>query len=791
MRRGYSRNTLAAIASLVLLLIAGGHALAGQTGAATDETAGVVQRLATVDAEQLPSQTGRYDFINVDEASLDIIIGSDDRQQVTNTSNFPNSAVTYIEAWNEDEEIAFLCTAAFVGPNVLLTAAHCLWIPELGGFPDGVAVVPGMNGDDTPFGFDFASEIWVPDGWISASGDINQGYPFDYGLIVLESDDLSAETGEFTVGVMGTATLNASDFGPSTAGYPGDKPWGTQWFGSSDSFVEVMPELLVHDIDAFQGQSGSPVWRADDLTVVGVLSFETYDDNYARRITADVLSDLNSACNALECDINQTAGGADPTPTSPPSPTATTPSPTETAAPTSTVTATNPPASTAPAEPTVPATGTLPPAQGDTGAFERTWRWTDDPVESGLVSRTWMWGPAFTEIMVEPYDESGGYRTVIYHEKSRMEITNPGGDPLSIWYVTNGLIAQELVTGKLQLGDSRFETRNPAEINVAGDANDPNGPVYASFLGLLDAAPYATGSTVTATVDRAGTVGSDPGLAAHGVTAAHFAPETNHTVASVFWNFMNASGLVYDGGGYREDLLFQNPYFATGLPISEPYWATVRVGGTERTVLVQVFERRVLTYTPGNPPGWDVEAGNVGLHYYEWRYTGDDPPAAPEPPAVPTPEPPADPTPEPPADDMPDMAVCLDAVESEFLALINDYRVANGLAPLANSATLNVAAYDHSRDMSDNGYFSHTSQNGDSPWDRMAEAGYDYNTAQGENIAYGYPTAEEVFEGWRDSPGHNTNMLHPDFEVIGIGYVSDGHYWTTAFGGHVDAAPAC
>jgi len=35
---------------------------------------------------------------------------------------------------------------------------------------------------------------------------------------------------------------------------------------------------------------------------------------------------------------------------------------------------------------------------------------------------------------------------------------------------------------------------------------------------------------------------------------------------------------------------------------------------------VQVFERRVLTYTPGNPPGWDVEAGNVGLHYYEWRY---------------------------------------------------------------------------------------------------------------------------------------------------------------------------
>jgi len=40
-----------------------------------------------------------------------------------------------------------------------------------------------------------------------------------------------------------------------------------------------------------------------------------------------------------------------------------------------------------------------------------------------------------------------------------------------------------------------------------------------------------------------------------------------------------------------------------------------------RQVLVQVFERRVLTYTPANPSGWQVEAGNVGQHYYTWRYT--------------------------------------------------------------------------------------------------------------------------------------------------------------------------
>jgi hypothetical protein len=39
-----------------------------------------------------------------------------------------------------------------------------------------------------------------------------------------------------------------------------------------------------------------------------------------------------------------------------------------------------------------------------------------------------------------------------------------------------------------------------------------------------------------------------------------------------------------------------------------------------RDVLWQCFERRCLTFTPDNPAGWQVEAGIVGLHYYEWRY---------------------------------------------------------------------------------------------------------------------------------------------------------------------------
>jgi hypothetical protein len=65
--------------------------------------------------------------------------------------------------------------------------------------------------------------------------------------------------------------------------------------------------------------------------------------------------------------------------------------------------------------------------------------------------------------------------------------------------------------------------------------------------------------------------------------------------------------------------LFDSPFYATGYPTTEAYWSMVAVGGTEKDVLIQCFERRCLTYTPGNSPGFAVEAGNIGLHYYVWR----------------------------------------------------------------------------------------------------------------------------------------------------------------------------
>lgn len=129
----------------------------------------------------------------------------------------------------------------------------------------------------------------------------------------------------------------------------------------------------------------------------------------------------------------------------------------------------------------------------------------------------------------------------------------------------------------------------------------------------------------------------------------------------------------------------------------------------------------------------------------------------------------------------------LDKEEAKFLELINDYRHQNGIKPLKQSEQLNRVAKWMSQDMASNNYFSHKDSKGGDSRQRMNSFGY-VAAATGENIAAGNETAEDTFQQWKKSPGHNKNMLDSDFNEIGIGRVYSGDsnykwYWTTDFGG--------
>ncbi len=262
----------------------------------------------------------------------------------------------------------------------------------------------------------------------------------------------------------------------------------------------------------------------------------------------------------------------------------------------------------------------LPPGlAGAPTAIQQRWLVIDGPVASGRRTG-WVFGPDAWSVRWEPYaDAPGGRRQVVYFDKARLELTNPHADPSSLWFVTSGLLVREMVLGQLQTGDVRFTPRAPADVPLAGDPAplNPQAPTYASLrphstLVTGRPVPDRRGQPIIEILHRDGTVSEEPSRAQAGATYATADPVTGHNVASPFVEWFVTQPW--------------DPLFIVGRPITEPYWVLVRLQGEVRWVLVQAFERRLLTYTPDNPESWRVEMGNVGRHYYEWRY-GTPPPS--------------------------------------------------------------------------------------------------------------------------------------------------------------------
>ncbi|WP_097868911.1 sigma-70 family RNA polymerase sigma factor [Streptomyces sp. rh34] len=151
----------------------------------------------------------------------------------------------------------------------------------------------------------------------------------------------------------------------------------------------------------------------------------------------------------------------------------------------------------------------------------------------------------------------------------------------------------------------------------------------------------------------------------------------------------------------------------------------------------------------------------------------------PPPPAPTTAAPAPAPKPEPPAPAPAASAGTADQVTE----LVNAERAKEGCGPVTVNDQLNTAAQRHSADMEARNYFSHTSQDGRNPGDRITAAGYQWST-YGENIAKGQRTPAEVMQSWMDSPGHRANILNCSFKEIGVGKQDSGGgpVWTQVFG---------
>lgn len=261
------------------------------------------------------------------------------------------------------------------------------------------------------------------------------------------------------------------------------------------------------------------------------------------------------------------------------------------------------------------------PAFGN-AAFRRLWERQDLPVAEQVSGRSWTWGPApISDLMRETLVEAPeGVRAVQYFDKSRMEINDPTADPNASWYVTNGLLPIEMMTGRLQVGYNQFEFRQQSRQSAIGDPGQF--PTYADLLRFYQSPgavnPTDLGKPATGFINPDGTITGFNDYATDPATTLVLG-ENNHGVARAFIDFMGQRGIVYEGGRYVRGQVY-DPLFVFGLPVTGAYWVKVKVAGVERPILFQVFERRVLTYNPANESAFRVEMGNVGQHYYQWRY---------------------------------------------------------------------------------------------------------------------------------------------------------------------------
>ena len=109
-----------------------------------------------------------------------------------------------------------------------------------------------------------------------------------------------------------------------------------------------------------------------------------------------------------------------------------------------------------------------------------------------------------------------------------------------------------------------------------------------------------------------------------------------------------------------------------------------------------------------------------------------------------------------------------------LIDLANESRMQDTKAPLTHSAVLDRAAQLKGEDMAKEGYFSHNTPEGKTPWYWFEQAGYKYEYA-GENLAVNFTDSSEVHTAWTKSRGHFLNIINPRYTEIGIA-TSTGMY---------------
>lgn len=127
---------------------------------------------------------------------------------------------------------------------------------------------------------------------------------------------------------------------------------------------------------------------------------------------------------------------------------------------------------------------------------------------------------------------------------------------------------------------------------------------------------------------------------------------------------------------------------------------------------------------------------------------------------------------------------------AQVVSLVNQHRASKGLSQLSVSSSLTASSEWKSLHMAAYGYFAHDDPAppvARSAYQRAKDCGY-AGSYWGENIAWGYQTAQSVVNGWLGSAGHKANIENASFKTTGVGVAVNGSgqlIWTQNFGNDV------
>lgn len=225
---------------------------------------------------------------DVDESQTEVIIGTDDRVRIANTTVYPYRAICALRITAADGT-RWIGTGWLVGPRTVITAGHCVFLHNNGGWARSIEVIPGLNDASRPYGSAVSRDFRSVKGWTEG-----KKRDYDYGAIILPPNSRLGDV----VGYFGYAVRNNNFLMNSVlnlSGYPGDKGGNQQWFMARRP-KSLSDRVITYEIDTMGGQSGAPVWVkiGEQRYCVGIHTNGHISGNSATRIVQEVFNNIKN-----------------------------------------------------------------------------------------------------------------------------------------------------------------------------------------------------------------------------------------------------------------------------------------------------------------------------------------------------------------------------------------------------------------------------------------------------------------------------------------------------------------